>query len=360
MRTKQSRLAGHIRRLCSLGLDPAIVVPDVVEAVRQIAGADWGMFFFTDRQGHVADIYSQNNDIFTLLPKFMEQRYVAPEREIFGVDFESCMARGHGWENTVAYEQRLINTRVYDEMWKPICMRHSIEVTAVDGASGRGIGCLQLSRGQSGRRFTANERASITAFGRHIAHALHAPRVIARQHTRSATEATLLVDGLGRILMTDHHAARLLALAHDRPVMEARCVPRSLPAWMLPVLHRLQGIDEDRAELPPKVDRLNSKGHFVFRAYRLRDLRGKTDADVIAIHAWHHLPVALALETSAFHLGLSAQQRRVCEALLSGASHSEIAARLSIRENTVVDHLRYAYEKLGVHSREDLRDRLLT
>jgi hypothetical protein len=48
MSDKHVALAGHIRRLCSLGVEPRLVIPHVIEAARHIVGADWGMFFYAD------------------------------------------------------------------------------------------------------------------------------------------------------------------------------------------------------------------------------------------------------------------------------------------------------------------------
>jgi hypothetical protein len=45
MSSKHAALSGHIRQLCSIGSDPHIVIPHVVEALRMLVGADWGMFF---------------------------------------------------------------------------------------------------------------------------------------------------------------------------------------------------------------------------------------------------------------------------------------------------------------------------
>jgi len=52
-------------------------------------------------------------------------------------------------------------------------------------------------------------------------------------------------------------------------------------------------------------------------------------------------------------------QKKVCSLLLSGLSQREIAGRLGVAPNTVIDHIRKIYLKLDVHSFEGLRDRLL-
>ncbi len=50
-------------------------------------------------------------------------------------------------------------------------------------------------------------------------------------------------------------------------------------------------------------------------------------------------------------LGLTRQERRVVLLLLQGHSNKEIAACRRLHEQTVKDHLKRVYGKLGVHSR---------
>lgn len=52
--------------------------------------------------------------------------------------------------------------------------------------------------------------------------------------------------------------------------------------------------------------------------------------------------------------GLTERQRQIVEAVMSGASNREIAARLGISHQTVKNQLTTIYEKLGVTGRVQL------
>jgi len=56
--------------------------------------------------------------------------------------------------------------------------------------------------------------------------------------------------------------------------------------------------------------------------------------------------------------GLTARERDLCREVINGGSTSEIAARLFISSNTVQDHLKSIFGKVGVRSRGELVARL--
>ncbi len=57
--------------------------------------------------------------------------------------------------------------------------------------------------------------------------------------------------------------------------------------------------------------------------------------------------------------GLSAREVEIGHWVLQGLSNKEVAARCFITEQTVKDHLKHIYQKLGIHQRSRLFARLL-
>jgi DNA-binding CsgD family transcriptional regulator len=168
--------------------------------------------------------------------------------------------------------------------------------------------------------------------------------------------ALFLTDRSGRIVMSDAATTRLLELANDQ-FDSAR--PAALPEWLSPILEQTNPHRNTNPGLAPQLERLNEAGRFVFRAYRLRNVRRDADAAVFAISIERHAPITATIVAAAARLGLSDRQRRVSIEMLNGSSYAQIGDALGIKESTVVDHVRRIYQKLGVHSRDELKKKLV-
>ncbi|MFL9913396.1 helix-turn-helix transcriptional regulator [Paraburkholderia sp. RL17-337-BIB-A] len=352
MSSKHAALAGHVRRLCSLGAEPHIVIPHVVETVRTLVGADWGMFFYADEHYALSEMYSQNEAIYAIMPLYMSEVHnTETQADAVGVDFTTAMRRGRGYENTARNDAALLKSTMYNELYRPMYIRHSLEMTAFDGK--RGWGSMTLKRMPNNRPFSERDLADIRPLSRHIAHALACPKARYLNHTENGRSSVIVIDETGKIVLENGVGVRMLALASGEPVTYVRHA--RLPDWLTPLVANFNGIWRGGAAAPPTHERCNAAGRFTFKAYRFDHADAMTDHTLIAIYAEHFAPLALEIETRGFQLGLSERQRQLCTYLLFERPHGDIAQLMGIRESTVIDHVRKIYEKLDVHSVAQLK-----
>ncbi|MFP4848394.1 helix-turn-helix transcriptional regulator [Paraburkholderia sp. BR14264] len=352
MSSKHAALSGHVRRLCSLGSDPHIVIPHVVETLRTLVGADWGMFFYADAQYALSDMYSQNEAIYAMMPLYMSEVHnTEMQVDAMGVSFSTAMRRGRGYENSARHDGVLLNSTMYNELYRPMHIRHSLELTAFDGK--RGWGSVTLKRMPGGRPFSERDLADIRPLSAHIAHALTSPKGRHPDHTEDGRSSVIVADDTGKIMLQNDDGMRMLALAGGESVSHAQHT--RLPGWLAPLLANFNGIWRGCAAAPPVLERFNAAGRFTFRAYRFDHAAVSADHACIAIYTEHFPPLAFEIETRGFQLGLSERQRQLCIYLLLRRSHGDIAQLMGIRENTVIDHVRKIYAKLDVHNLTQLQ-----
>ncbi|KWK03051.1 helix-turn-helix transcriptional regulator [Burkholderia stagnalis] len=352
MSDKHVALAGHIRRLCSLGVDPRLVIPHVIEAARQIVGADWGMFLFADEHHALSDVYSQNDTVYSVLPAYFSNARDTAQQDVLGVTFADAMRRGRGFGNSAHYDDALLASAMYADLWQPVSMRHCLELTATDGA--RGWGSLQLSRAPGSRPFSEKNHRDLEPFARHLAHALSRPVRPPLHEAESSLSAIVVVDDAGRFLLHNTDSVRMLALAADQPLAFAR--QDRLQDWLAPLLSNVDRIWRGHPAPPAMLERHTAAGRFRFKAYRFANADAMQREFAIVIYIEHFPPLELEIERLGFRLGLTERQRELCTQLVLGRSHSEIARGLALRDSTVVDHVRKIYRKLDVHNHDELRN----
>jgi DNA-binding CsgD family transcriptional regulator len=228
----------------------------------------------------------------------------------------------------------------YNNVWRPLGIDRELRVLFLaDGACWGAAGMVR-----TGRDFTDRETDFLAAVAPAIA---SATRLAVRSETRG-----LIPSGQPAIVVVG-------------PQGEVRAVTAAAQEWQ----QRLDQIAPSRFMVMMQVmaggARTAKSGGF--RA-RLRDARGQWavleaspliggDDDQIAITiqpaSGDHLLSLLLLA-----YGLTPRERDICGEVISGRSTSDIADRLFISSNTVQDHLKSIFAKVGVRSRGELVARL--
>lgn len=312
------------------------------------------MFFYADESYRLREVYSENQAVFDVFPIYLSEFHnTDAQKAMRGVDFETGMRRGKGFVNSVYDDKALINSAVFSEVWRPVRLRHSLEVTACDGR--RGWGSLQLERSFNTRAFSTRDEVTISQFSRHLAHALTAPCANITQFAEHGRPAVLVVDENGRIDLASDGALLMLALAHGEAIGPAHAT--RLPGWAMHLVANFVRLWQGLPVPPSVMLRRNATGLFSFKLYAF-DAKSAADGRLsMAMQMQHFPPLGLHVETVGYQLGLSERQRQLCTDLIEGYSHAQIAARMGVKESTVADHARETYRKLGVHKRRDLARR---
>jgi DNA-binding CsgD family transcriptional regulator len=122
-----------------------------------------------------------------------------------------------------------------------------------------------------------------------------------------------------------------------------------LPLEVLAVAARLRGRTDPDAPIPRLRIRTKAGRWAVLHASRLPTQHGDSIAVIIDSASAAEIAPIIMLA-----YGLSAQERRITGLVCQGLSTIEIALDAGISSNTVQDHLKSIFDKVGVRSRREL------
>ena len=225
------------------------------------------------------------------------------------------------------------------EIWRPLGVRH--EIRAAFTVANRCWGVGGMLRSSDSRDFSDPEVAFLAAVTPEIGAAIRG--ALLRRSSAGAPEgrgpAVLILGADGETLSATPAAQELLEGRWPLGTRTGRFALQSLAAAVR------QGAGSARVRLHDP-----HHGWLVLQASRLS---GRGAAPQIAITL---TPAAsrdltdLLLEAH----GLSVREREVTRAVLAGTSTTDMARTLCISANTVQDHLKAIFDKMGVRSRRDL------
>lgn len=128
--------------------------------------------------------------------------------------------------------------------------------------------------------------------------------------------------------------------------------------WMaIAALRRTMRPESERDRLlTPSMHARTSSGTWLHIQASLALPANGRDGDTIVVIGPAAPQTVQWLRTSGYLL--SPRETEIVELVARGCSTRQIAARLFISENTIQDHLKHIFEKVGVHSRRALVERL--
>jgi DNA-binding CsgD family transcriptional regulator len=232
--------------------------------------------------------------------------------------------------------REVVRSQRLHEVYRPLGLAHEARVAfTVDGAC---WGVAGLLREPSSADFDDRELDFLAAVAPLVATATRvALRHATQEPAREPGPAVIVVDRKGQV-QASTPAAQLWAAALDRTDGIA-------------VALRAVATAAANGEANATVRLRDDSGRWV--VLHASPLVGGTASDQIVVT----VESALASDVTRLLLaayGLSPRERDVSVEVLAGASTGEIAARLFISANTVQDHLKSIFAKVGVRSRREL------
>jgi DNA-binding CsgD family transcriptional regulator len=231
----------------------------------------------------------------------------------------------------------------YSDIFRPLGFGD--ELRAVFRVNGASWGFVCLHR-EARRPFSAQDVLFMKTISPHVALGLRAGVV-------AATLDAAQVDAAPGVVLLDSD----LAVSGWTPAAERWLDelgydggPNSpLPTEILAVAAQLRGCTDPDADIPRLRVRTRAGRWAVLHASRLPTRDG--DAIAVIIDSATSAEVAPVIMMA---YGLSAQERAITGLVCRGMSTIDIAADIGISTNTVRDHLKSVFDKVGVRSRREL------
>jgi DNA-binding CsgD family transcriptional regulator len=343
------RVREQIVRLCHAGLDSRTFRVEAIRSLHKIIPLDVSFFATADPATLLYTSAVRDDFLAQATPLFLEREFLKDDPIQF-----ARLARGRSPVDSLgmATKGELTQSPRYQEILAPLELGDELRAVLKAGSKCWGFMCLHRER--SSPNFTPAEATLLAKLTPYLAEGLRASLLI------GGTQATSLPpEGPGLVLLGDD-----LSLAAITPAAEGWLAevaqsdwPSSseLPETVYAVAARLLALERGSSHVPPdlmaRVRLRTASGRWlVLHASRLRtaDTEGQ-----IAVIFEEARPAEIApLIVDAY--GLTKREGEVTQLVLRGLSTAEVSEELHITSNTVRDHFKIIFDKVGVRSRREL------
>ncbi|MCA1717102.1 MAG: LuxR C-terminal-related transcriptional regulator [Actinobacteria bacterium] len=343
------RVRQEIVRLSHAGLDSRTFRVETVRRLRKLIPIDVSFFATADPATLLFTGAVVDDVLARATPQFVENEFLKDDSVKF-----ARLARGSSPVDSlgVATKGELARSPRYREILAPMDLGDELRAALVVGSKCWGFMCLHRERPSP--NFTPAEAAFLAKLTPHLAEGLRTALLIG-----DAQELSPPPDGPGLLLLGDD-----LSLAAITPAAEGWLAevaksdwPSSseLPEAVYAVAARLLALElggsHASPDLMPRTRLRTASGRWlVLHASRLRaqDTEGR-----IAVIFEEARPSEIApLIVDAY--GLTKREGEVTKLVLRGLSTAEVSGELHITPNTVRDHFKAIFDKVGVRSRREL------
>src|SRR5215212_8122457 len=273
----------------------------------------------------------------------------------------ACLARGSSPVDSlgVATRGELELSPRYQEILEPMDLGDEVRAALMVGSKCWGFMCLHRERSSS--NFTPAEAAFLAKLAPHLAEGLRTSLLLI-----GGAQATSLPpeEGPGLVLLGDDLSLVAITPAAEGWLAEVADSdwPSSLelPDAVYAVAARLLALERGGhtpPDLMPRIRLRTASGRWlVLHASRLR--AAETEAQIAVIFEEARSSEIAPLIVDAY--GLTKREGEITKLVLRGLSTAEVSEELHITPNTVRDHFKAIFDKVGVRSRRELVGQVFT
>jgi DNA-binding CsgD family transcriptional regulator len=343
------RVGQEIVRLCHAGLDSRTLRVEVIRHLRKVIPVDASFFATADPATLLFTSAVVDDVLAQATTRFVENEFLKDDSVKF-----ARLAGGRSPVGSlgVATEGELALSPRYQEILAPMDLGDELRAALVVGSKCWGFMCLHRERYSP--NFTPAEAAYLAKLTPHLAEGLRTALLIG-----DARAAHPLPEGPGLVLLGDDLSLAAITPAAEGWLAEVAASdwPSSseLPGAVYAVAARLLTLERGRSYAPPDLMprmrlRTASGRWLVLHASRLRaqDTEGR-----IAVIFEEARPSEIAPLIVEAH-GLTKREGEITRLVMRGLSTAEVSEELHITPNTVRDHFKAIFDKVGVRSRREL------
>lgn len=342
------RVRQEIIRLSHSGLDSRTFRVESVRRLRKAIPTDVSFFATADPATLLFTSAVRDDLLAQASPQFLEREFLKDDPIKF-----TRLARANSPVDSLgmATEGELVRSPRYQEILAPIGLGDELRAVLKVGSKCWGFMCLHRER--SGPDFTPAEAALLARLAPHLAEGLRAALLLGDSRATSPPP-----DGPGLILLADD-----LSLVAITPAAEGWLAevaegdwPSSLelPDAVYAVATRLLALERGGhtpPDLMPRIRLRTASGRWlVLHASRLRATGAEGQIAVIFEEARTSEIAPLIVDA----YGLTRREGEITQLVLRGLSTAEVSEELHITPNTVRDHFKSIFDKVGVRSRREL------
>jgi DNA-binding CsgD family transcriptional regulator len=350
---KGSRSAGRVRqeiiRLSHAGLDSRTFRVETIRHLRKLIPIDVSFFATADPATLLFTSAVVDDVLVRATPQFLENEFLKDDSVKF-----ARLARGRSPVDSlgVATKGELDLSTRYQEILAPMDLGDELRAALLVGSKCWGFMCLHRER--SSPNFTPAEAAFLAKLTPHLAEGLRTALLIG-----DARVSSFVPEGPGLVLLGED-----LSLAAITPAAEGWLAemaksdwPSSLelPGAVYAVAARLLALERGGSntlpDLMPRIRLRTASGRWlVLHASRLR--AADTEGQIAVIFEEARPSEIAPLIVDAY--GLTKREGELTQLVLRGLSTAEVSVELHITPNTVRDHFKAIFDKVGVRSRREL------